>query len=312
MASISRKLRFVAWTGASKRKPFDRLAAAATVKAIPNDEVIFEENEALSAVEAVEVGSTTDPTCFALLALRDYDNRPLGWGPGTLPKPIRIAKGTYTADLAYVVMWADNVAAIEMYPNSPGLGRLQRYLSNMAGQRVMFRSLYQPDLVERLKDLKSLRGVELGVYEPEKAKALAGTGLSSLVPPAFGPKVPSFHVSGGVGRHGGPDASFDKELSDEIIRLAQKADEYFDSLKITGKSKSQVSAAGNALTVTINLVNERIQVEQTFPGAQGGGNTPDRGRVVARFNAARKTLGKVLEDAVEARIASIPDVEEDE
>lgn len=146
MATITRTIRFVAWVDASARKPFDRLEAADGIAAIPEDEIVLEENEALTAVELVQAGTDTKPTALAVLALRDFDDRPLGWGPGTLPEPIEIADDKYTADLAHAVIWADHVAAIEVHANAPGLGRLQRYLSTMVEQRIVFRSLYQPDL----------------------------------------------------------------------------------------------------------------------------------------------------------------------
>lgn len=103
----------------------------------------------------------------------------------------------------------------------------------------------------------------------------------------------------------------DKELSDEVIKLAAKADEYFDSLKVTGRSKTLKTPAGHPRTVTINLVNERIQTQQKFEAATGGGNVPSREKAVSGFIAARKGLGSLLEDAVEMRLASGPHLDAD-
>jgi hypothetical protein len=303
VATVSRKVRFVTWVDASKRQPFDRLEAASAVGQIPQDELVFEEDASLTAVELVDVGSDSKPSCLAVLALRDFDNRPLGWGPGALPQPIQIGEDLYTADLAHAVIWGDKVAAIEVHPNSPGLGRLSRYLSEMTQQRVLFRSLYQPDLAERLADLEGLRGFEFGIYDPRKVQAARQTGLSSLIPQAFGPRIPSFRVSAGVGRRGGQDARLDEEISDEVLRLAARADEFFDSLKLSGKSKSLKTPAGQPKTVQINLLSERLQVEHKFAAAEGGGNIPNRATVVSGFVAVRKQLGDTLEKAVEARLS---------
>lgn len=304
MATVARRIIFSAWASVSLKHPFDIEAALDEFKPLSGKDVILEQNEALTAAVVLQRPSGDDPALIQLLALRDYENRPINWGPGSNPEPITIGEDQYTADITHVAIWQDKIVAHDAYTNAPGLARLSAYMRDKGNQRVVFPPLYDPGLTQQLKDLEGLRRVEYGIHTPSKVQHASSSGfLSDLIPSAFGEKVPSLRVSLGMSRRSPRDAYLDDSVSDPVLKAVEHAEQFFDTLQISGKSKTQTTPAGNPKTVVLNLLKHRIQTSREIARIEGGGNLPDPDAVYEALIAARKETDQNgrLSKAVEAR-----------
>jgi hypothetical protein len=140
--TVHRKLTFYAWRDGLKRRPFDRLAAAKAIKDLAGDpDSVVEIDGTLVAALVSAVGTPTKPTRFQLLPLRDYDNRPLRFRPGSALSAITLASGDYTSDVAHIAIWPDGYAAYDAHGFAPGPQRLAAYLRETCDERVDFLAL---------------------------------------------------------------------------------------------------------------------------------------------------------------------------
>lgn len=304
MPTVKRKLTFVAWADAVKKRPFD-LAKASTglAKIKPNDQVLAHGDD-LTAVDHIKPGTDAHATELQLLALHDADNAPSEWGPGTGAKQITIGKGSYAAFFTHVLIWPDNIAAFDAHVNAPGLARLADYIRHGTGQRIMFRALYEQGLKERLEDLAGYRSFEYGIHDPHKKAAISSSGMAGSILPKLWQQIPSMRVKIGMSRRGRRDAYLPPEIADEVIGMADAAEQFFDALIIRGASKTQKTEKGHPKQVEVNLLSQRLRVDREVTRDPGGGNLPERIAVFGALRKARRELdaaGK-LEAAQEARI----------
>jgi len=126
--TLKRKITFSAWANGLAKQDFDRVAAANAIAAIPTDELVYEQGDALTAVEVEQVGGDGTPTHLRVLALHDADNAPSSWGPGQGATRVDFGKGRYSAFICHVLIWDDKIAAHDGHANAPGLGRLADFL----------------------------------------------------------------------------------------------------------------------------------------------------------------------------------------
>jgi hypothetical protein len=157
---VKRKLTFYAWQDGLKRHKFDRLAAAKAVKTLEEKPgMVAEVDGSLVAVLVQAVGTDTTPTRFLLLPLRDYDNRPLRFRPGTNLQAIALGAGDYTSDVSHITIWPDGYAAYDAHGFVPGPNRLGMYLRAKTEERVAFFALYDRELIQYLRSLEGANGV---------------------------------------------------------------------------------------------------------------------------------------------------------
>jgi len=302
--SVDRRLTFYAWADTNQKHPFDRLAGAKQLKNVPKGEIVFDDGrEGLTAVEVVSVGTANTPTKLLLHALHGPGNRPSDYGPGEGTRTIQIGNGRYTAFTGHVLIWEDKVAAIDVHANSPGLGRLAVYFRRLADERVVFRPLFNQAMSEQLKDLEGIRGVDLAIHDPHKIVQARKRGtLRSLIPPR---KFPSIRVSAGMSRKEPKDSYLEPEIENEVLELADSADQFFDRLIVRGNSKTEKTSTGKPKSVRINLLSERLHVAESLTADEENPSLPKRDAAFSRLAAARKSLDATgeLEDAVEARLA---------
>lgn len=298
---IRRKLTFSAWQSALTKRDFDRVAAAAEIKALPQDEAILEHDGAMTSVVVIAEGSDTKPTVFQVLALHDEANRPNAWEFGKPATTITLPSGTYTAFITHVVLWPSFVAGHDMWANAPGLGRLAIFVARRTDERVLFRPLYDPSLAERLDDLRGWRGVDIAIHDPEKRQAAKRLGILGGL---LDTKVPTFHISMGMGRKGPRDAYLDPAVADQILSEISNAEELFDGLIIRGHSKTEKTKAGNPKLVEINLLTERLHEVVDLPADVTATNLPDATETIRELNRARRRMDNDgrLAKALEARI----------
>jgi hypothetical protein len=303
--SIKRRITFVAWASASEKRPFDLDEAISGLASVPPADQVFEHGEMLTAVDHVSSLTDNRPARLRLLALHDADNAPSEWGPGAGATHIKLAAGCYTAFFTHVVIWPDKIAAFDRYANAPGLGRLAAYIKEQTGERVIFRALYEQGLKQQLEDLSGYRSIEYGVHDPHKKIALAASGaIGSLLPRAW-QMIPSIRVRVGMGRRGRRDAYLDDGLHDDVVAMSDAAEEFFDSLIISGPSKTRRTSSGGPQKIDVNLLSQRLQAEVDLPRDSVIPSLPKRSELFKAIRDVRREFdhsGK-LEEAVEARIA---------
>jgi hypothetical protein len=174
--TVHRKLTFYAWRDGLKRRPFDRLAAAKAIKDLAGDpDSVVEIDGTLVAALVSAVGTPTKPTRFQLLPLRDYDNRPLRFRPGSALSAITLASGDYTSDVAHIAIWPDGYAAYDAHGFAPGPQRLAAYLRETCDERVDFLALYDRELLDYVKSLDGLTAVEFSITSSEKSQRAIDT-----------------------------------------------------------------------------------------------------------------------------------------
>jgi hypothetical protein len=302
--TIPRRIIFSAWADASENDPFDRLAAADALAALPHEEAVLEHGPALTAVELIRRGDETKSTRLRLLALHDARSAPSSWRAGEGASVIDFANGRYSAFITHVSIWPNKIVAHDHHANAPGLGRLGVYLWHRAEQKVRFRALYEQDLVEQLEDLDGIRGLEIGIHTPHKAQT-STDGMVGALLPRLAPKVPSFRVGMTMGRKGPQDAYLDPEVAELVYEISDQAEQLFDSFKITGKSKTEKTPKGRPKTITINMLSKRLNVELDLPRDTENPSVPQEAALFKAATNAKRELqdGGDLAAAVEARLA---------
>lgn len=297
---VHRKLTFYAWQDALKKQPFDRLAAAKAVKNLEGDPGSVAEIDGTLVTALVKhVGTEAKPTRFQLLPLRDYDNRPLRFRLGAALSAITLGTGEYTSDVAHVSVWSDGYAAYDAHGFAPGPPRLAAYLHEVCDERVSFIALYDREQIDYVKSLDGLTAIEFSVTSSDKAKRAADSKkgvFAGLLSARRQQDEISFGTRISVGKKRG--RRLDRQLQEEVLELAEQADEYFDSLRVTGVDPNTEES------VTVNLLQTRLHVPVDLPRARGGGDAPSPTRCFSELDKAKTKLGKQkLEEALRARSA---------
>lgn len=108
----------------------------------------------------------------------------------------------------------------------------------------------------------------------------------------------------GMGRKSKRDAYLPPDVADEVVGLADKAEQFFDALVIRGKSKTQKTAAGNPQTVEVNLLSRRLHVTADLPRDSNNRSAVEQDAAFDALADARSQLDAdhKIADAVEARI----------
>jgi hypothetical protein len=300
---VKRRLVFSAWADAIEKQPFDRLAASDALSNLDPDEVVLEHGEALTAVEVIRRGSEDKATRLRLLALHDATSAPSAWRAGEGASVINLADGRYSAFITHVSLWPNKIAVHDQHANAPGLGRLAVYLHHQTKQKVVFRALYEQGLADQLKDLVGLRGLEVGIHTPHKAQAI-GNGMVESLLPKLAQKVPSLRVSLGMGRRGPRDAYIDPEVAELVYEVSDKAEQLFDSFKVSGKSKTIKTPKGQPKTVTVNMLSQRLSVATELPRDEENPSIPEEKSLFSAITRANRELrdSGALAAAEEARI----------
>lgn len=300
---IRRKLTLSAWQPMSENRGFDRVAAATEIANLDEDEAILDDDSSLTSVIILRRGGDEKPTVFQVLALHDEASRPNAWEFGKPASTITLPSGTYTAFITHVVLWPGQVSGHDDWANAPGLGRLAQFVAKRTDERVMFRPLYDPSLRDRLDDLKGWRGIDIAIHDPHKREQAKKLGLFGSL---LKSKVPTFHITMGMGRKGPRDAYLDPEVADEVLGVLDEAEELFDGLIIRGHSKTEKTKAGNPKLIEVNLLTHRLHEVAELPADASATNLPRADAAIRALDRARRAMqadGR-LDAALEARIGS--------
>jgi hypothetical protein len=270
---ISRQIVYYAWGSVNTRPPFVPHDACgrllAEIEADP-DFAVMKHDDVTTAVTVVAAGSEHQPTKLELLALRSQDERPSQWKPGEDLAALDMPADWYPSDVTHVMIWPDGIAAQDLHPNAPRLGRLSHYFRQKVQAYVTFQPLYQPDMFERLLRLRGrLRRVEISMTRPEYLSVDRGA-FGTLLPPVWGPRVPSASVHVGMGRRGPRDQFLDGAVEEDVFRIAEDAHDYVDRLVVLGKDPA------TNRTERVNLLGERLHEKVEIPARPGAPSLPAR------------------------------------
>lgn len=111
-------------------------------------------------------------------------------------------------------------------------------------------------------------------------------------------------VSIGMGRKSPHNAYFDNELTEHILKVADKAEQFFDSLYVSGSSRIEKTKTGKPKTVTLNLLSQRLHIGRDLPGNPAGGDVRQTRAAYQALISARRRLDEsgALQEAAELRL----------
>jgi len=297
---VSRQFVFYRWSPIDARPAFEHHHALAELHdKIDGDPTfaVLQGDDATTAVTVESPGSAHLPGKLLLLALRSEDNRPWQWKPGEELTALSMPADSYPSDVTHVMIWPDGVAAQDLHPNAPRLGRLSFYLRQQVNAYVAFEPLYQPDMFARLQQLRGrLRGVEISMTRPEYAQTDRGA-FGTLLPAVWGSRVPSVSVHVGMGRRGPRDRFLDDATEEAVFRIAEDAHDIVDRLVVVGRNPATNKSE------RVNLLNERLQERADIPTRSDAPGLPVADLVFDGLDRTyRRFLGEGLfEQAIQAR-----------
>jgi hypothetical protein len=177
---------------------------------------------------------------------------------------VDFGEGRYSAFFTHVAIWSDKVVGHDVHPNAPGLGRLGEYIRANSDQRVIFRALYEQGLADSSRTSKACGPSSTASTARIRSSRRRTRGCSAHCSRTV-PTCPLSASRWEWGRKSRRDAYLPPDLADEVVGLADKAEQFFDALVIRGKSKTQKTAAGNPRTVEVNLLSRRLHVPVDLP-----------------------------------------------
>jgi len=287
---LDRRLTFYAWESAHEQHPFDRLAAASTLKALPDtSERKYRLGDFSSDVLLVKVGTEEEPTQVIVLRLRPFDDRPYVRAPGEKPAPVGMKPSQDILDVSHGVIWRDGYAAFAQGGHAPPPSHLSEFLLAHTAQAVVFEPLFDRTLVERLKALEGIRAVDLRIRNAASVQEQADAALGpfSGLAHRFGGNTQEVVVTQSIkvphrGR-GARSRVLDNVTPADVIQMAAQADALCDYFTVTGITKG-------GRVQHIDLLNERLHIPVRLPRASGGGHYPDDDATFSALFAARKDL----------------------
>lgn len=284
---VARKIVFYRWASVNAQVPFSphKVAGALAENTAKDDyAAMLESHEITTAVHVVSAGDEVSPTRLRVLSLRNPDHRPLQWELGGDLAPLPLLDDQYPADVTYVSIWPDGIAAQDLYTDAPRLGRLSHFLRNKASSHISFDPLYQPDVYRKLQDLQGqLRWVSIAMMQPEYTNRERGV-LGSFLPAIYGPKAPSLRVEVGMGRYVARDQYLDEAADEAVFRIAESAHQYVDSLIVRGRSRETKRIE------ELNLMKQRLQHEVELPASPKALTHPDADAAFREMEKAYQTF----------------------
>lgn len=281
---VARQLVYYKYGSINTKPPFDYPSSLTELRDkadIDPNFALVENQDITTAVTIMSPGSKTEPATLQLLALRDADHRPSQWRPGRRLGPLPLLDGEYPADVTHVMVWPDGIAAQDMHANAPRLSRLSYCLRQLVGAYVSFEPLFQPDMFERLQQLRGqVRGVEMSMSRPETIDAQSSGAFGILLPAARGSRAPSVGVRIGVGRYGPRDRYLDDATQEAIFEVAETAYEQLDTLIVRGRSRI------TGKSDEVNFLNERLHIKADIPARSDVPALPDESCVFKELDLA--------------------------
>jgi len=289
MDELERRLTFFRWHSVDGFDPFDRIAAATAIQQLPDDaERKLQRGEFAADVLIQDVGGPKGPTLLSLLRLRDFENRPWLRGPGELPSPATMRPDQDMIDFAQVAIWEDGYAALAQGGHAPPPSGLVEFFARRADQAVQFSALYERDVVQRLRNWRGIRSLNLVIQNSRTVQDQINvrkgpfTGLWDQLQGQPDGVILRQEIAVSKRGKGARSRMLSDLTIDDVVQLAEVV-ESFDAFGVSG-----ISATGRI--EHIDLISQRLQVTRTMPRAAQGGHRTDDGATFRALLAARQEL----------------------
>jgi hypothetical protein len=292
---LKRRIIVGGWSSVYGQSAFDIVDVAAALTSLTTADVVDEDY--LTAVGFHEAPTASRPLKIQFLSLREYADRPLQYTPGQSLTAVPLPVGYYTADAAHMLIWPDGFFAYDHHGNSPRPGRLSHYLRRKLQRYVTFETYYDPHVVNQLQDIRGqMRTVEFGMADPDRVNQDRGA-FGSLVPAVWGERTPSISVKIGMGRHRARNTYLDGAIEEEVLRIAESADQLVDTLIIAGRSRS------TGRMTRLNLLKETLGEDVEISPAVADSSLPDPDHAFTEIQRIFNNLREsgALDTAVHAR-----------
>jgi hypothetical protein len=267
---------------------FDRIAALNDINDLDDDDWTVTDGDAQLGVIVDRVGGSNRTSRLRFLRIRQ--EAPYLLSAARDLTPLAIQADEAISEFTYIVMWPDGFMGGISSRDAPGHKRLAWYLRETSGERTHIVNLFQPDVVERLRELRrnELRKVSLRVQTSKLAQIEADghvTGWSQLFNAGRGTDAATFAIEVSVGRqrhHGLSDS-----LAEGAEELALMGD-LLESMIVRGRNdRGDIE--------TINMKQERVRAVIDI---DGGTTTTNMYRhIESARNIAEQTLGGGLNTA---------------
>jgi hypothetical protein len=260
-----RQVAFYECQDVQNRAPFDRRMAVAGINGLSDAAWRVVDGDSDLAVIVDAAGTSSQPTHIRLLRIRP--DRPFKLSAARQLTPVEVAENESITEFTWAVLWPDNFLAAVSSRDAPGHKKLGVYFRETSRQATHIVNLFQPDVVQKLKELRThgLRQLQVKVQTSHLQQIEADgaiKGWAALFKAGKGTDAGTIGIELSVGR-AGPDATLDRDLGAGAEQLSEYVD-YLESMSVKGRD-------AHGEIQTINMKHERI----TSPIEIDGGTSND-------------------------------------
>jgi hypothetical protein len=251
-----RQIVFYACQDFQRLPAFDRLAAVRGINDLSDADWRVQDYETEMGVIVDRVGDARTSTRLRFIRIREDSPHVL-----TAARQLSLLappEGEFS-EFTWAVIWPDNYMAAVSSRDAPGHRRLAVYFKETSGQRTDIVNLYQPDVVQRLNEIKRrLRSVDIRVQTSrlEQMEADERTrGFAQLLRAGTGTTdAAQIELKLSVGRD--PEATLSDDLGQETVDVARQA-ELLERLVVKGRDHDgviqEIDMKKERLTVPVDV-----------------------------------------------------------
>ncbi len=262
------------------RKPaFSRLAAVSGINALGDEEWRVPDGLSQLAVIVDQPGTASRPTHLRLLRIRA--DRPFKLSAARKLSPVEVAANEDITEFTWAVIWKDNYLAAISSRDAPAHKRLATYFHETSAQETHIVNLFQPDIVEKLHELRQhgLRKVLVKIHRSEARQIERDQrvkGFKNIMKAGRATGAATIGIELGVGRSGA-SAILGSELGRSTENLATHYIDAVESMYVRGYDR-------NGEVRELNMKAERIR------GAIDIGNATSDSDVYREIRAVRRQV----------------------
>lgn len=235
-----------------QRQAFDRLKAVAGINGLSDADWRVPDRESDLGVLVDRQGTASSASHLRFLRIRP--DAPFKLSAARELQPIEVAENESITEFTWAVLWPDKFLAAVSSRDAPGHKKLSSYFYGTSGEQVHIVSLFRPDVVQRLKELREggLRSVQVKIQTSHIQQIEADErtrGFWQFWRAGRGTDAATIGVELTVGRSG-PDATLNHGLGLSVEALAEHVD-LLESMHVSGLDR-------DGERETINMKHERV------------------------------------------------------